>query len=279
MPNGLRARQARATVKLKQSEVDEAAAALCESRLAGQRIGPLPATVRPKTISDAYAVQAALRRRLAGSGRGSPAGYKIGCTTRVMQEYLEIDQPCAGTMYASLVSVGSIELELAAYARLGVECEIAVRLASALAPADAPHDEGMVKAAIAAWMPSLEIVEDRYEDYPSLGAPTLIADDFFHAACVVGPDAPPEAAAEIGAAVGRLEIDGAEAGRGTGRDILGDPERALVWLANHLASRGETLPAGAIVTLGSVVKTVWIDRPCMVAADFPMLGRAEATFV
>jgi len=40
--------------------------------------------------------------------------------------------------------------------RLGVECEIAVRLA-------------------------------RYVDYPSLDTPTLIADDFFHYACVLGP--------------------------------------------------------------------------------------------
>jgi hypothetical protein len=30
------------------------------------------------------------------------------------------------------------------------------------------------------------VVQDRYVDYPSLDTPTLIADDFFHHACVLG---------------------------------------------------------------------------------------------
>ncbi len=229
-------------------------------------------------MADAYDVQARLHALLRQRGYGSPCGYKIGCTTAVMQDYLGIDQPCAGAMFAPMVASDRIEMSLADHCRLGVECEIAVRLGSPLKAGDAPHDRAAAIAAVAAWMPSLEIVEDRYEDYTSLGAPTLVADDFFQLGCVTGAPVEPGAIADIGAVEGRLLIDGLEAGRGVGRDILGDPVEALIWLANHLGARGETLDAGAVVTLGSVVKTVWIDRPATAEAVFPALGTATAVF-
>ena len=40
--------------------------------------------------------------------------------------------------------------------------------------------------AVASCMAGMEIVDDRYVDYKSLDTPTLIADDFFDAGCVLG---------------------------------------------------------------------------------------------
>jgi len=230
-------------------------------------------------MAQAYDIQDRLHVLLGDDGYGTPCGYKIGCTTRVMQDYLGIDQPCAGAMFAPRLATETIEVALADHRRLGVECEIAVRLGQGLAAEDAPYDRTQVTAAIAAWMPSLEIVEDRYQDYESIGAPTLVADDFFHAGCVTGPPVNPDTAPDMCAVEGRLLIDGVEAGRGKGRDILGDPVEALTWLANHLGARGKSLTAGSVVTLGSVVKTVWIDSPARAEADFPALGRVAAVFV
>ncbi len=55
-----------------------------------------------------------------------------------------------------------------------------------LTPAQAPFDREAVAAAVAACMAGMEIVDDRYVDYKSLDTPTLIADDFFDAGCVLG---------------------------------------------------------------------------------------------
>ncbi len=262
-----------------QLDVETAAQILCENRLTGHRTGPLPPHARPRDMAQAYDVQERLKGQLRAKGYGTPCGYKIGCTTQVMQDYLEIDQPCAGGMFAPRLATDTMSLVLADHCRLGVECEIAVRLGRDLSAGDAPHDRAAAMRAISAWMPSLEIVEDRYRDYESLGAPTLIADDFFHAACVVGPPLDPNALSDIGGVEGRLLIDGVEAGRGRGRDILGDPVEALIWLANHLGARGKSLESGSVVTLGSVVKTVWIDRPATAQAEFAALGRVSAVFL
>src|SRR6202022_3772299 len=92
--------------------------------------------------------------------------------------------------------------------------------------------------AVAASMAAIEVVQDRYLDYPSLDTPTLIAADFFHYACVLGPQAealPPESLREV---TGAMTINGQEVGRGVGTDILGEPLQVLCWLANRRAAGG-----------------------------------------
>ncbi|MEL6694565.1 MAG: hypothetical protein AAFQ12_16295, partial [Pseudomonadota bacterium] len=82
-------------------KVDEAATVLAQLRTrSGGFDAPLPdlpEEVRPTSLDDAYAIQRALRRQLS-SPLGPVAGWKIGCTTQVMQAYLGINHPCAGTL-------------------------------------------------------------------------------------------------------------------------------------------------------------------------------------
>jgi 2-keto-4-pentenoate hydratase len=78
---------------------------------------------------------------------------------------------------------------------------------------------------------------------------------------------------------GRTLINGTEAGRGTGADVLGHPQIALAWLANQLASQGTALRAGEIVMTGSLVKTVWLNAGDAAVMEFSGLGKVQVTFV
>ena len=88
-------------------------------------LGHLPPACLPQSIRDAYHVQDAVRARFASKGI---AGWKIGCTTPVMQEYLSIPHPCAGTLYGDTVFHEHATLDPNRYLQLGLECEIAVTL-------------------------------------------------------------------------------------------------------------------------------------------------------
>jgi 2-oxo-3-hexenedioate decarboxylase/2-keto-4-pentenoate hydratase len=105
-----------------------------------------------------------------------------------------------------------------------------------------------------------------------------VADDFFAAGCVLGAPVARTAAPDLLAVQGRALINGAEAGRGTGADVLGHPHEALAWLANHLAAEGRGLHAGQIVLTGSLVKTVWLKAGDHVVMELTGLGRVEARF-
>jgi 2-oxo-3-hexenedioate decarboxylase/2-keto-4-pentenoate hydratase len=85
-------------------------------------------------------------------------------------------------------------------------------------------------------------------------------------------------ALDLAALRGRLAINGAEVGAGRGGDILDHPLKALAWLANALALRGQYLKAGEFVLLGSVVETRWVERGDLVEASIEGLGPAIAQF-
>ena len=136
----------------------------------------------------------------------------------------------------------------------------------------------MVAEAIEAYLPAIEIVDDRYVKWETIGAPTLVADDFFAAGCVLGQPVPRSAAPDLLKVIGRARINGVEAGQGTGADVLGHPHHALAWLANHLADEGKGLHAGQIVLTGSLVKTLWLNAGDRVKMELDGLGTVEAKF-
>src|ERR1700758_4977830 len=222
----------------------EAAQIIATSRRNRVALKALPPEVVPRDEADGYRVQRAVHDLLL-PGTGALVGYKIGCTSKVMQEYLDIPHPCGGGVFERGVFDGAAGLRAPDFVRVGVECEIAVRLARDLAPSEEPFTAEWVMEAIEAYLPAIEVVDDRYEQWETLGGPTLIADDFFAAGCVLGAPVARAAAPDLLAVTGRALINGTEAGRGTGADVLGHPPHALAWLANHLAAEGRGLHAGA----------------------------------
>jgi 2-keto-4-pentenoate hydratase len=237
----------------------------------------LAAETAPQTEAEGYRIQDAVHELLSADF-GALVGYKIGCTSAVMQRYLDIPHPCGGGVFAKGVHQSGASLRAKNFVRVGVECEIAVRLARDLPPSQAPFTADAVAQAIEAYLPAIEIVDDRYADWQTLGAPTLVADDFFAAGCVLGKPVVRSAAPDLLDVVGRAIINGVEVGQGTGADVLGHPHHALAWLANHLASAGKSLRARQIVLTGSLVKTVWLSASDSVMMDLSGLGSVGATF-
>lgn len=231
----------------------------------------------PRDEAEGYQIQRALHD-LVLRETGGLVGYKIGCTSAVMQQYIGIPHPCAGGVFAKGVHESGVRLAASDYVRLGVECEIAVRLKRDLSPTEAPFTAEWMAEAVEAYHPAIEIVDDRYVQWQTLGAPTLIADDFFAAGCVLGPAVAYSAAPDLASVVGRAIVNGREAGRGTGADVLGHPHNPLAWLANHLAAGGRGLHAGQIVLTGSLVKTIWLKAGDRVLMNLEGLGRVEARF-
>jgi 2-keto-4-pentenoate hydratase len=227
----------------------------------------------------AYHVQAIARALLSTAGFGRQAGWKIGCTTSVMQEYLGIRSPCAGTMFQASLWHGRHCFRVPTRGRLGVECEIAVRLGRDLPRHAGEYEVADIRDAVAASMAAIEVVQDRYLDYPSLDTPTLIADDFFHYACVLGTQHESLDPSSLRDVAGIMAINGQQVGAGVGTDILGEPLEVLCWLANSCAAWGTPLLAGDIVLLGSLVQTHWVTSGDIVAVTNNPLGEVVAEFV
>lgn len=255
-----------------------AATFLCDRRLARTPIEPLPADCRPVEERDGYAVQEFLHGLLTDAGLGPVAGHKIGCTTPVMQAFLGIDHPCAGGVLAATVHHGQARVPHGGFVRVGAECEIAARLGDDLGPTGAPFDRERVARAVDAVLAAMEIVDDRYRDYRTLDLPTLVADDFFGAGCVLGAPVARWRQLDLPALRGVTRLNGREVGGGAGRAVMGHPFEALAWLANHRAGLGLRLRAGEFVLLGSVVETRWVAPGDEVTVAIEGLGEVRAAF-
>ncbi len=259
--------------------LDRAASILSGGRLEHTRLGHLPEAHRPRNEAEAYQLQAAVRRRLSVAGYGEPVGRKIGCTTTVMQEYLKIPNPCAGFVYAPTVRERAGEFDFSSFLRVGVECEIVVRLADDLPASGAPYTRFTVSPAVQAVMCGIEVVDDRWVDYGSMDVATLIADDFFGAGCVLGEPLMAWRELELESLTGSMSINGIQVGSGVGGDIMGHPLEALVWLANTAVLHGIPLQGGEFVLLGSMVRTKWLEPGDLVEIEISGLGSSSALFI
>jgi len=240
--------------------IDQAAIIIAENRLKRTRLEPLDAAIRPTDLNGAYSVQERHNEILSERGFGKLVGYKIGCTTGVMQEYLQISEPVFGQVFDSMVFHGHAVLKLDDFVEPGVEAELAVSLAHDLPITGAPYTRESVSEAVGAAMISIELVDARYRDYQALDTPTMAADNFFNAAVVLGQPLKAWQKFDLAGAEATVKLNGTELGRGSGSLIMGHPLRALAWLANRLAARDCYLKAGEFITLGSVMRTHWVSK-------------------
>jgi 2-keto-4-pentenoate hydratase len=231
--------------------------------------------VRPATREEGYAIQALLELRSA-----RPLyGWKIAATGKAGQAHINVDGPLAGRLLAERVVADGGSVPASPNRMRVAEVEFAFRMGRDLAPRETAYTVDEVLDAVATLHAAIEIPDSRYEDFTTVGAPQLIADDacahYFIAAEPTGVD---WRALDLVAhrAIGRVE--GRYEREGSGEAVLGDPRVALAWLANELRALGIPLRRGQTVTTGTCVKPLELESGDVVVADLGILGRARVSF-
>ena len=126
-------------------------------------------------------------------------------------------------------------------------------------------------------MPSIELVDDRYDDFATIGGPTQIADNAFDAGCVLGPELIQWHGLDLAALTAHTWQDGTLLAEGLSDTLLGHPLDALAWLANRRSRLALGLAAGSFVTLGSITPVQWVAAPTMFRIEIEALGEVSVT--
>jgi 2-keto-4-pentenoate hydratase len=127
-------------------------------------------------------------------------------------------------------------------------------------------------------MAAVEIVDDRYEDFRTIGAETLLADNAFNAGSILGEPVRDFNALDLAALRARTLIDGREIATGLSDMLLGHPMDALAWLANRRSRLGLGLDADTFVSLGSITPVQWVETPSAFRIEVEALGAVEVVF-
>ena len=261
-------------------QIEEAAEALFAADHLGRQIGLLSLHYPGMTMDDAYAVQAALIDRKLAAGH-TRVGWKIGLTSRAMQDALKIGTPDSGVLLDDMVFETGDTVPSGHFIQPRVEAEIAFVMKAPLAGTDTTRDE--VIAATDYVTASLEILDTRVlRADPATGAPRVIvdtiSDNAANAGVVLGPDRHPIEAFDlrwVGAIVAR---NGTVEETGLGAGVLNDPITSMVWLARRVAVYGQSIAAGDIVLSGSFIRPIEGPSGSEISADFGSFGSVRIDF-
>ncbi len=205
----------------------------------------------------AYEVQDRYVAGLCALG-AKPAGYKIGLTTKRMQQMCGVDEPISGIVLNTRILRSPANVRMTDYVRLGIESEMAVRIAPGVSERRGRLEALPLAELIDQVCAGFELVEDSGADYKRLSAASIIADNSWNAGLVFGP---PSSIADFTNLRGRrgvLRRNGEEVNEGSSDEVLGDPITAVVWLAKHLERRGGELAPGQWVSTGAIVPTRFV---------------------
>ena len=230
----------------------------------------------PRSQAEAYAIQHVFQSCMTAV-RGPAVGYKIAYTNAIMRERSGVNAPCSGRILSKGVLGSPAKVRRAEFLRLGVECEVAVRMASELPASGAPYSREDITDAIEWLAVSFEVIDGRPGADAEGQDPALkaIVTNISNAGAVMGEPVANWRDIDLPASRGRLIVNGELIGEGVGSDVLGHPVEPVAWLANNLADMGQSLEAGAIILTGSFVPPYMLDAGDSAIVAIDGLGEAR----
>jgi 2-oxo-3-hexenedioate decarboxylase len=75
-----------------------------------------------------------------------------------------------------------------------------------------------------------------------------------------------------------LEKNGEIVAMAAGAAVLGQPLAAVAMLANHLATRGQSIPAGSLILTGGVTEAIAVAPGDQILVRFQDLGTVSMRF-
>ncbi len=264
---------------LEDDQIAQAAQDLFDAEKTCQQIGLMSQRFPGLTLEGAYRIQDALVAHKLAADR-IQIGWKIGLTSKAMQDALKIETPDSGVLFDDMLFYTGDTVEKGRFIQPRIEAEIAFVMGSDLGPS--PSREEVI-AATEVVAPALEILDTRiHRADPKTGKLRVIADTISdnaaNAGIVLGEARHAPDAMDlrwVGAIVTR---DGVVEETGLGAGVLNDPPTGIIWLAERLATQGQTIKKGEIVLSGSFIRPLETSSGSRIEADYGPFGHVAINF-
>lgn len=256
----------------------EAASTLLKARTEHKRIECLPESCRPQDLDTAYRCQNELTDLMLKHYGGQIVGYKTACTNTSAQKHMNLDGPFYGPLLSAFVYTSPTKLKTDDFIMRVIEAEFAFQMAADLPPRNKEYTKQEVSKAVASVLPSIEIVDSRYNEWTTVGAFSLIADNACNAAWVHGQPRHNWTDFDLADHEVNLIVNDTPLLKGRGDKVMGHPLNPLTWLANMLSQHGKGLKAGDFVTTGITTEIYLGKLGDQIVADFGSIGSVEFSF-
>jgi len=258
--------------------LDQSAALLYSAWREEQHIDGLAEGIRPLSRAEGYAVQASVAGLI-----GEPTiGWKIAATSAGGQQHIRVSGPLAGRLFRSRALAETDEVPMGANAMRVAEAEFAFLIGHDLPPLSAEDGLSMEHLLdhVEALHLAIEIPDSRFACFTEAGEAQLIADFACARHFVLGKRVAADwRSMDLAGHALRFLVDDLEVAQGRGEFALGDPRKALHWIAGELGAIGRGLKKGEVILTGTCVVPVPIAPGQRLCADFGTFGTVQARTV
>lgn len=266
-------------MSLSDTDVQSLAAALLKAEESREQIGLISLQHPDITLDDAYAIQKAQIKQKLATGR-TIIGWKIGLTSKIMQDALGITTPDSGVLYDDMMFTSGSIVPKDRFIQPRIEAEIAFVLKDTITGKASRED---VLDATDYVTPAIEILDTRIvrKDAES-GKPRVIydtvSDNAANAGIVVG-DARHDPRKFDLRWTGAVVYSGKDVvATGLGAAVLDDPVESVLWLSRRMETYGQHLEAGQIVLSGSFVAPIECPSGTSIIADYGPFSSVNIDF-
>ena len=250
------------------------AAKLRQAQATKTPISPLRDDIGEHNEELAYAIQQVnTNHKLVDGAR--IVGKKIGLTSIKVQEKFGISTPDFGILFDDMEVLNGLSLPISEVMQPKIEGELAFVLGGSL-----DNDKLTIVDIINSIdyvLPSLEIVGSRIDNWNIRIADT-VADNASASHYVLGHTPKMLDDIDIVNCKMNMTINGELKSSGSGKDCLGSPLNAVLWLARKMQSVGQPLQAGELILSGSLGPMVVVNAGDHVDAEFEGLGSVSISF-
>lgn len=252
--------------------IDETVASIASARRSGTRLISYPETP-PSNLAQAYEMQDQMAEAI-----GKPIiGWKVGFTSTAARDAAGISEPLSGPIFQGSVHADGSRVKVSMDNLKIIEAEIGFSMREDLPPRESGYDRAAVLAAVKTVHPIFELANKRLPGTIKESPEWLVADGSLNECIVAGDGVAMTGEDRLETERLFLQIDDKHASDGIGTNAMGDPVAVLVWLANHLGSRGITLKAGDLVATGLLCDLIYGEVGSSYTAEFQSIGSVSMT--
>ena len=256
-------------------EAKDYAAKLRQAQATKTTMGPIRDEIGEHNEEMAYAIQNInTNHKLVDGAR--IVGKKIGLTSLKVQEQFGISTPDFGILFDDMEVLNGLSLPISETMQPKVEGELAFVLGGSLDTENLTIID--IINAIDYVLPSIEIVGSRIENW-NIRITDTVADNASASHYVLGHTPKMLDDIDIVNCKMNMTINGELKSSGSGKDCMGSPLNAVLWLARKMQSLGEPLQAGELILSGSLGPMVVVESGDQVEAVFEGLGTVSVSFV
>ena len=264
---------------LSKTDIEAAAKILDHAEQTRSQVKPLTLQFGDMTMEDAYAIQECWVGLKCARG-ATVTGYKIGLTSRAMQQAMHIDTPDYGVLLDEMAFNSGATIRAEDFLDPRIEAEFGFVMKKSLFGAEVTLEQ--VLDATDYVVPALELISARStRTDPTTGYTRTvfdtIADNAANAGYIVGRQhCDPHSELRFAGAL--VYVDGVIEESGLGGAVMEHPAHGICWVCKRFAPHGIGLEAGQFVLSGSFTRPVAVRPGTKIHADYGSLGTIDVQF-